>query len=183
MHWYSADLHLNHEAIIRFCGRPFRDVAEMDSRICDTICNRVNRDDDLWIIGDFAFASTEARSKIEARFQALPGRKHLVVGNHDRKWSRALPWGSVQDIATVRDGDTTFVLCHYPMITWGGARRGAVQLFGHVHNNWKGSANSVNVGVDVWDFAPVQQRDILLRAHGLPVNKHWHQVEPGSYLE
>ncbi len=182
MHWYTADLHLNHEAVIRFCNRPFSSASEMDGRICDAICSTVRPDDDLWIIGDFAFANATSRPSIQERFASLPGRKHLVAGNHDLKWIRDLPWDSVHDIVSVKDEDSTFVLCHYPMITWPRARYGTIQLFGHVHNNWRGSRNSVNVGVDVWDFAPVSRSDILLRARQLPVNKHWHEVEPGASL-
>ena len=80
MHWYTADLHLNHEAIIRFCKRPFDCAPEMDSRICDAICSTVDPDDDLWIIGDFAFAKETARGAIQARFASLPGRK-LSIGS------------------------------------------------------------------------------------------------------
>lgn len=182
MHWYTADLHLNHERIISFCGRPFWHAAQMDSHICQMLSSTVGPDDDLWIIGDFAFAKEMDRSGIALRFQSLPGRKHLVVGNHDRPWIRELPWASVHDIVTVQDGDTMFVLCHYPMITWEHARHGSIQLFGHVHENWKGSRNSVNVGVDVWNFAPVKRADILQRAATLPVNAHWIDVEPQSHL-
>jgi calcineurin-like phosphoesterase family protein len=183
MHWYTADLHLNHEAIIRFCKRPYGSASEMDSRICDAICSTVGPDDDLWVVGDFAFARVEDREKIARRFAGLPGRKHLVLGNHDKAWVRALPWASQHEIAIVQDDDTFFVLCHYPMITWPHARHGAVQLFGHVHNNWRGSRNAVNVGVDVWGFAPVQRSDILRRARQMPVNAHWEDVEPRSDLE
>lgn len=70
-------------------------------------------------------------------------------------------------------------LCHYPMITWPGARHQGLQLFGHVHQSWQGSRNSVNIGVDVWDFRPVTLPEITRRAAGLPVNPLWDQVEPG----
>lgn len=60
------------------------------------------------------------------------------------------------------------------MITWPGARRGALHLFGHVHGNWRGSRNAVNVGVDVWGFAPVALKDAGRRAATLPVNRHWN---------
>lgn len=63
------------------------------------------------------------------------------------------------------------------MITWNHARRDALQIFGHVHNNWCGSRNSVNVGVDVWDFMPIRFEDIARRVKTLPVNKHWADVE------
>ena len=56
---------------------------------------------------------------------------------------------------------------------------GALQLFGHVHDNWRGRRNSVNVGVDVWDFRPVSLPEIMARAARLPVNAHWNKIEPG----
>lgn len=66
------------------------------------------------------------------------------------------------------------------MVTWNGARRGAVQLFGHVHQSWRGTRNSVNVGVDVWDFRPIRREDILARARRLPVSAHWKDAVPRS---
>jgi calcineurin-like phosphoesterase family protein len=63
------------------------------------------------------------------------------------------------------------------MITWNHARRQALHMFGHVHNNWAGSRNAVNVGVDQWDFTPVRFEDIARRAKKLPQNKHWIDVE------
>ena len=32
-HWYTADLHLGHEGILRFCNRPFASVGEMDAAL------------------------------------------------------------------------------------------------------------------------------------------------------
>lgn len=119
------------------------------------------------------------REYLQRCFHRIPGRKHLIVGNHDKAWVRSFGWSSVQDIVSLKDGDQWFVLCHYPMQTWNHARRGAIQIFGHVHNNWRGSRNSVNVGVDVWDFQPMQAVDIMRRAKTLPVNRHWKDVEPG----
>ncbi|TDR36701.1 hypothetical protein [Aquamicrobium defluvii] len=65
------------------------------------------------------------------------------------------------------------------MITWEGARKGAIQLFGHVHERWRGTRNSVNVGVDVWDFLPICLGDILKRAKAQAKNVYWPQVERG----
>ncbi|GAA0292162.1 metallophosphoesterase family protein [Rhodovulum strictum] len=83
-------------------------------------------------------------------------------------------------MAEVADGEAErpVTLCHYPMITWNHARKGALHLFGHVHGNWRGSANAVNLGVDVWDHAPAAFRDAAGRARGLPVNGHWQDSEP-----
>jgi calcineurin-like phosphoesterase family protein len=179
-HFYTADLHLNHSSIIHFCKRPFADASEMDQAILQNLEAAVGRDDDLWIVGDFAFAREIERASVERYFERIPGRKHLIVGNHDKPWVCKLGWASVNDIVSVQDGDQWFLLCHYPMMTWNHARRGSVHLFGHVHNNWHGSRNSVNVCIDLWDFKPMQAGDILRRAKTLPKNKHWHDVEPGA---
>lgn len=94
----------------------------------------------------------------------------------------ALPWASVHDIVEIEDGRQRVFMCHYPMITWPGSRRGSVQVFGHVHDNWTGSRNSVNAGVDVWGFKPRKINDLLARAKTLPVNPLWNSVEPRTAL-
>lgn len=177
--WYTADTHFGHENIIPFCGRPFRSASHMDSALIENMWKLVKPDDTLWIVGDFAFGpAAKDTAWLEMIFNQLPGaEKHLVVGNHDGELTQLLPWDSVTQLSEVEDGGKRSVLCHYPMITWNGARKGDLQIFGHVHNNWLGSRNAVNVGVDVWDYMPVTLRDIQHRARGLPVNKHWVDVE------
>ena len=64
------------------------------------------------------------------------------------------------------------------MMIWNHVRNGALHLFGHVHGNWQGSANAVNVGVDAWDFYPGMVQDAARRAKGMPQNRHWKDVEP-----
>ena len=184
MNYYTADPHFGHASIMRFCNRPFHDVAEMDDHILSAYQAVMGPKDDLWIIGDFAFAKINEAAKLESMLAVIPGRKHLVRGNHDKPWMAKLSgWHSVHNLTEVKEGGYRLTLCHYPMITFPGARHGAVQLFGHVHQNWKGSRNSVNVGVDVWDFRPVTLPDILERTHALPVNPLWNDVEPGAELE
>ncbi|MYM56978.1 metallophosphoesterase [Thalassovita mangrovi] len=183
-HWFTADPHFGHENVIRFCNRPFSSVEEMDAHILKAYQARVLLDDDLWILGDFTAGKTtnEGREKLRDLFSRIPGRRHLITGNHDRPWIRELPWDSVRDMADILiDGQRLF-LFHYPMITFPGARRGALQLFGHVHNNWPGSRNSVNVGVDLWNFQPASLSEIKQRALTLPVNVYWEEVEPGCNL-
>lgn len=179
--WYTADPHFGHENVIDFCDRPFESAEQMDRAILDKFRDRIQPDDELWILGDFAFGEVaKKRDYLSYMFGNLPGRsKHLVVGNHDGQATLELPWTSVHHIAEVRDGSLkqNNTLCHYPMVTWNHSRRGAIQLFGHVHNNWLGSRNSVNVGVDVWDFAPVTMADIEARARALPVNSNWKTAE------
>jgi calcineurin-like phosphoesterase family protein len=37
---------------------------------------------------------------------------------------------------------------------------GTLRFHGHVHNNWKKMRNQINMGVDVWDFTPVNIQQI-----------------------
>lgn len=165
MHHYTADWHLRHRNILTHTQRPFGSVEEMDAAIIARAQARVKPTDDLWVVGDVGMA----RGPTEAAFAQIPGRKHLVLGNHDIKpWVKRLGWASIHDLVEVRDGNTLFVVCHYPMITWNKARYGAKHLFGHVHTAWAGSNRALNVGVDWWDFAPTTAPAILDRMASLP---------------
>lgn len=184
--WYTSDTHFGHENVISFCARPFRHAGHMDGVLLENMWKVVRPDDHLWILGDFAFGSKASDSTyVEQIFNQLPGaEQHLVIGNHDHETTLELPWTSASHLSELRDGPKSQrnTLCHYPMITWNHARRGALQLFGHVHNNWHGSRNSVNVGVDVWNFMPATYDDIVRRAKKLPPNKHWADVEHGAEI-
>jgi calcineurin-like phosphoesterase family protein len=183
-HLFTADPHFGHSRIIEFCKRPFASVGEMDSHILTRMQAAMTPEDDLWIVGDFAFGGSDQASRLDGYLASIPGRKHLVIGNHDKTWMMRLSgWTSIHDLIEVREDGTRMTLCHYPMVTFPGARHGALQLFGHVHDNWPGSRNSVNVGVDVWDFRPVGLAEIKRRAATLPVNPLWGAVEPRSNLE
>lgn len=142
--WYTADPHFMHENVISFCDRPFRSVHEMDSVLLENMHAVVKPEDELWIVGDFAFGpKAKDETKLTKIFEKLPGaKKHLVVGNHDQAPTLALPWDSVHHLSEVRDGPhrQAHTLCHYLMITWNHARRRALHMFGHVHNNWLGPA-------------------------------------------
>ena len=181
-HWYTADPHFGHDAILAHAGRPFRSIEHMDATLIERMWSRVGPEDDLWIVGDFAFGrKAKDEGWLLGLFGQLPGaRKHLITGNHDLAPTLALPWDSIAPMAEVPDteAERPVTLCHYPMITWNHARKGALHFFGHVHGNWRGSSNAVNVGVDVWDYAPVNAREAAARARSLPPNRHWQDAEP-----
>lgn len=175
-HLFTADPHFGHPGILKTCARPFASVEAMDAALIASYQATVTAQDDLWIVGDFALDPDVA---VRA-FAAIPGRKHLIVGNHDLKpWTRRLNWASVHDLHEVKEHGQTFVLCHYPMLTWRGIRRGAVHLFGHIHTNCPGWQGSVNVGVDVCGFRPIDRLEAMERAAALPKNPLWDLIESG----
>lgn len=76
-----ADTHFGHENIIRYCDRPFESVEQMDEALISNWNKKVQHDDIIWVLGDFALGSKDYTKSI---IKSLNGRKRLVLGNHDR---------------------------------------------------------------------------------------------------
>ena len=91
----------------------------------------VTPDDSVYILGDFAWKNIEG---LEVLSQ-LVGKKYFILGNHDKLTNEMRAYfGRIKDIATVEDNGIQVVLCHYPIAHWRNQYRGAVHLYGHVHN-------------------------------------------------
>jgi calcineurin-like phosphoesterase family protein len=161
-----ADNHFGHPGIIRVCNRPFANVAEMNESMAANWRSVVRPDDTVIVVGDFAHRMKPA--DLRKLFDSLPGRKHLVIGNHDDKHTLALPWASICDIAYVSIDGTRCVLCHYPMLSWPGSRKGALMLYGHHHGKIPGNQQSADIGVDVLGWAPVRLNTIKAHMATLP---------------
>lgn len=161
--WLTADLHLDHEAIIGYTGRPFRSAAEMNGVLIGNILESVAATDTLYVLGDFAFR----RETFDAYRHALGAvcDVRILRGNHDSK--QAYTSGLACDF---RWNHRHFYLCHYPWQTW---RPNTVMLHGHCHGNPldlpKDSRQHMryDVGVDVeWEgrkFYPVSIEQVERR--------------------
>ena len=55
----TADLHLGHANIIRYCGRPYRDINEMNEDLIRRWNSVVTDNDRVFFLGDFALGDTE----------------------------------------------------------------------------------------------------------------------------
>ncbi len=164
--FFTADTHFGHARIIDFMARPFRDLEDMDRSLIDRWNARVAPDDTVYHLGDFAWGSARAAAAVLA---ALNGRKTLIAGNHDHSRTRALDgWEQVTQILEVEHGGVRLALCHYPMLEWPGAWKGVLHLFGHVHGRIPALDRRCDVGVDVWDFAPVTLPEIQARLASAP---------------
>ena len=80
--FFTSDTHFGHEAIIKFCNRPFKDAHEMDEVMINNWNNKVGPDDLIFHLGDFAFGGSELWNSILPK---LNGHKVLIISNHDRK--------------------------------------------------------------------------------------------------
>jgi calcineurin-like phosphoesterase family protein len=157
--FFTSDLHFGHKNIIEFCQRPFDSVEAMDKGLIRAWNKRVEADDTVYVLGDFAF---ESGVKAKAMLSQLAGRKILIRGNHDRSndWAGE-GWAEVHDALMVDVGSNAFYLHHYPLRDWPGKWRGVFHLYGHVHGNLEPIPGSMDVGVDSWGGAPVSVREVV----------------------
>ena len=173
--WFTADLHLGHENIIRYCDRPFGSVDEMDRALIERWNEVVEPTDEVWVLGDVALGPIAQTLPLVGE---LHGRKLLLSGNHDRCWPdhgrRAEGWEArylEAGFAEVHHGQRRLTVesrpvlaCHFPYRGDSHARdrflehrpvdRGDWLLHGHVHERWLQQDRMINVGVDVWDHRP-----------------------------
>lgn len=160
--FFTADLHIGHAKVIKFCNRPFSDLKEMHDALIEKWNARVGRADDVYVIGDFGFHGRS--SDLERVFVALKGRKHLIKGNHDPRQVLSLNWSSHPcDRKTLGIEGNTVYLDHYSHRVWPKMHYGAYHLYGHSHGNLPGTGRSTDVGVDVWDYQPVTLDEIVER--------------------
>jgi calcineurin-like phosphoesterase family protein len=174
--FFTSDLHLGHANIINLCKRPFADGETMDRTLIDRWNGVVGHEDEVWVIGDFAYRSPKAAPAYLAQLQ---GVKHLVTGNHDSTdTARAKGWASVQALAEIdlkADGAAChIVMCHYALRTLPRMAKGGLNFYGHSHGRLNGyqttrGGGQLDVGVDCWDFRPVSLTEILRRIRTLPV--------------
>jgi calcineurin-like phosphoesterase family protein len=86
--WLISDLHLGHANILNFIIegekklRPgFASLDEMHQCIFDRWNDTVKQGDKVYVLGDVAFNQVGLTAMLE--MAKLPGRKRLVLGNHD----------------------------------------------------------------------------------------------------
>ena len=170
MTYFTADLHLGHSNIIGSCNRPFADVDEMNRTIIDNWNSRVTDRDEVWVLGDVAYRSG---TDVGSMLGKLKGKKHLILGNHDRTWIKYCNpddyFESVDQMGFISlDGNSIF-MCHYPMMAWNGSHHGSYLVYGHIHGNWgqpfwpliAGNDHMLNAGVDINGFYPVTFSELV----------------------
>lgn len=144
----------------------------MDEALVEAWNAAVAPDDAVWFLGDFAGprARPERAAEILGR---LRGTKHLVAGNNDGSAVRALDaWASVRDYAEVEVEGRRLVLCHYPLRSWNGMGRGALNLHGHTHGRMRPLTRQFDVGVDARGFRPVGLGALVEDRRRTPRGRH-----------
>jgi calcineurin-like phosphoesterase family protein len=161
--FFTSDHHFGHAGALSLYRRPFASVAEMDRQMVERWNAVVGREDQVWHLGDFAVRQRPER--VSYLLQTLHGRKHLISGNNDdAAVTGSDGWETVQPYVEVSVDGQHLVLCHYPFRTWRKSGKGWINLHGHSHGRLKPLPRQFDVGVEVWDFRPVQLAEVLGRA-------------------
>ena len=173
--FFTSDTHFCHSNIIKYCKRPFANIAENDEEIIRRWNEKVPEDGIVFHLGDVAFGDPE---RVDNILERLNGTIYLVIGNHD--WRRVVnnhKWRfemMTQQI-NMKIGKRHIILNHYPMLAFSGAWRGedaTYQLFGHVHTSPYTDegldqqrmkylfTSQYDVGVDNNNFTPVSWKEV-----------------------
>lgn len=176
--WFTSDLHFGHRLVAGHRGFG-EDIAKHDMVLCDRWRSAVRPDDQVWVLGDLAVSSPTRALEI---ISELPGRKHLIAGNHDgchpmhrdshkRQRQYLDVFESVQPFARRRVDGRDVLLSHFPYEKDRHEARytqyrlrdeGLWLLHGHTHQaEQRREGREIHVGVDAWDLSPVNISTIV----------------------
>jgi calcineurin-like phosphoesterase family protein len=148
--WFTSDLHIGHKNIIKFTGRPFASIEDMNEHIIKWFWENVKPGDTVYNLGDFIFGRQEYATSFLDR---LPKFNHrFIYGNHDKviedNESHFRKYFTINDILYKSINGHKIMMCHYPMRGWRSSGRGSYMVHGHEHGNMKPYGRSVDIGFD-----------------------------------
>jgi len=163
--WFTADKHHNHTNILKYENRPFKNVAGMDRQFILEHNKIVKEDDICYDLGDFCFSSgiTIKNLKPYVYLKQYNGRYVIIRGNHDIR-------NRVVDCITKAEMQLSRIkiLCvHDPLHATTDCD---LVLHGHLHGNLfmselvekKKKILLINVGVDCWNYKPVEWEKLFI---------------------
>jgi calcineurin-like phosphoesterase family protein len=149
--------HFDDDSIIGH--RRFRSTEEMNLLMAENWKRVVSDDDVVYVLGDF---SLKRPSYWQER---LPGKKILIIGNHDTFQTINAGFAEVRDSVLLRERDgrnvITCWLSHYPYLSWPERGDGCVHLHAHCHGNSTHSLRGfpgpwrLDMSAEIWNYTPV----------------------------
>jgi calcineurin-like phosphoesterase family protein len=137
--YFTSDMHFGHEAILKYCNRPFANVEEMNQKLIENWNKKVPEDGIVFNLGDFAWGGYPFWKSMR---EQLNGKIILIKGNHDEKNLTQTGAQELFELVTyqmkIQIEDRKIYLNHYPFLCYAGTYRDAngleYQAFGHVHS-------------------------------------------------
>ena len=167
--WIWSDLHLGHEAIMEYSGRPFQSAAHMAEALFAAWAGTVGPEDRLVIAGDVCMSGA-LNEVVFNRLRGMPGRKLLVPGNHDLTGAGHLRPEGLDEVHAMlyqlgAPGEPNLLITHLPVFD---LPEGWINIHGHWHEKNADGARHINVSVEQLNYRPVDfelVRGLACRLH------------------
>ena len=160
--WVWSDLHLGDDAVIAAGQRPYGSATAMNRALLAAWRAAVKDGDTIICLGDVAHPGFWNDPRRTGDLLACPGRRILVMGNHDVGQTEELDRAGFREghWALVLDTDPPAALTHAPL-----KRRPipAVNIHGHLHGAGDISKRHANVSVERTGYRPLRLGDVLRR--------------------
>lgn len=160
--WFISDTHLGHHNILKYDGadRPFESVHHHDQTIAENWRRVVKGGDDVFHLGDVAF-----RDEGVELVRSLPGRKHLILGNHDKGRERDLIdiFDHVHGCHFIGSEIGKILLTHIPVHPSQFQYRCVMNIHGHLHRYQLQDDRYRNANVTEIGPCPIRFEDLLKR--------------------
>lgn len=169
MIYFTSDLHMNNNNVIRYCNRPYQNAQEMNQALIHNWNSVVKSADTVYVLGDFIMGAGDTVKELVNQFN---GKIILIRGNHDteHKLEQYAEIGvDVRLIDYLTYKELTFIMCHYPIQNfdyWNLITHNNPEiyfLYGHIHNNapvgYHGD-RMYHVGVDTNNYTPISIEQI-----------------------
>jgi len=188
--WFFSDPHFGHKAVIDFCDRPFKDIEEMNETIIKNWNKLVRPEDLCIFVGDvfFYYSKNEAKkllSRMNGRkilvrgnhdtkprammnigfeicveqMEMLIANERVTISHFPFRWSKYKHnWHTfknrIRNIFSKRKRSADKLYSKRP------ENKGQFLIHGHTHSKEKVNGKMIHVGVDAWNFRPVNIQEI-----------------------
>ena len=174
--FFISDLHLGHANCIKFDGRPWDTIEEMDMEIIHRWNRKVRQEDHVYVIGDFAYKN---RTPVADYVKQLHGFIHLIRGNHDKRSEEYE--GCFREVVDYKDMAVEangvkcrVVMSHYFIPFYDGHRNNAFMLHGHTHQTEEAI---------IEEYIKDDLRAKGIRCEAYNVGCMWQEYEPQTLEE
>lgn len=156
--YFWSDQHINHHNIIKFSDRPFHSTIEMNEYMYSEYFNVVTENDVVVFGGDVAFGDV---NETKERLKQLPGKKILVLGNHDFDKNKCIfREYHAFDVTVmafcfqevIENKVCNIIVTHYPMdLSY--LPENTINIHGHIHCHLAGEKR-INMAVEHTEYKP-----------------------------
>jgi calcineurin-like phosphoesterase family protein len=149
--YFTSDLHIGHDIVIKLSKRPFRDVHHMHQVLINNYNSTVGTQDICYFLGDVGFTNSDT---IKSVIDQLYGTKVLIRGNHDNKghqFYHKCGFDVVLNSASIMVAKNVVTMSHCPLY---GVYREDMTMMDRIDKieNWHGETKNYKKGFSLPNF-------------------------------